>query len=441
MVWGIWHMDKKLLWKIHNWVGLYAGLMIAFLSLTGAAALFRPEVDQLLNPQLTKVQPSPQRASLSKAVKEVLEMHPDKYLFEVELPREHLDSWNIRLRPNEAEEFNPMFWEVFVNPYTGEILGERNYFKTFSYFLRNIHVRFYEANYGRQIVGLIGLALLVSTITGFLIYGKFMEKQSFGKVRRKNMRITQADLHKYIGAAALIFNLMISISGAWLGWQSYIMTAAGKELPNAYSPDHKPLSAELDKRFVLNYDRIMDITQQAFPEMVPWDIRPSTNGDGLIHVLGDVAGQAYERRSNKLVLTKEHLEIVSRFKINEEGKLTKLYYIQEALHFGDFGGMSLKIIYAILAFTSGFLSISGFIIYLERTKKKRQEKPDFIALKPLLIRWTGGMLLSISLIAVLSIRYGIGLPSLLVGFIFYGFIIFYLARAVYLRFISISKHD
>lgn len=202
-------MDNKLLWKIHNWVGLYVGVVIAFLSITGAAALFRPEVDRLLNPHLTKVAPQSEEASLTAAVQHVIATHPDHELFEVELPKPYLDTWNIRLRPKDPDPMQPTFWEVFVNPHTGEILGERNYFKSFGYFLRNIHVRLYEAQYGRQLVGLAGIALLVSTVTGLLIYGNFTKKQAFGKIRKKNLRITQADLHKFVGISALAFNLVI----------------------------------------------------------------------------------------------------------------------------------------------------------------------------------------------------------------------------------------
>ena len=127
-------MNKNFLWKIHNWLGLYTGIVILFLSITGAAALFRPEIDLLLNPNLRQVETSPEKASLTAAVDKVLPMHPDKYLFEVEMPKAYLDTWIIRLMPKEKSALNPMIWEVFINPHTGEILGERNYFNTFSYF-------------------------------------------------------------------------------------------------------------------------------------------------------------------------------------------------------------------------------------------------------------------------------------------------------------------
>ena len=40
--------DKQLLWRIHHWAGLYAGILIGILSLTGALAVFIPEIDALI---------------------------------------------------------------------------------------------------------------------------------------------------------------------------------------------------------------------------------------------------------------------------------------------------------------------------------------------------------------------------------------------------------
>src|SRR5689334_22620287 len=40
--------DKQLLWRIHHWAGLYAGIVIGMLSLTGALAVFIPEIDALI---------------------------------------------------------------------------------------------------------------------------------------------------------------------------------------------------------------------------------------------------------------------------------------------------------------------------------------------------------------------------------------------------------
>ncbi len=414
---------KNRLWAIHSWTGLYAGIAIAFLSLTGAAALFRSEFDTLLNPGLRIVKPGETKMTMSSVVEKVKAQHPDKHLFEVELPVHSTGTWNIRLLAKEQERLFPVFWEVFVNPYTGEMLGQRNYYKTFSYYLRNLHVRFYEGFYGRQIVGLAGLALLVSTITGLLIYGRFMKKQAFGTIRKKNLRISQADYHKLIGSAALIFNLMIAITGAWLGLQPYLQKWMDIDRPNTFQRSPQPFSKADDLACPVDFDRAYEAARLHFPTLMPTLIRPSNNGDGTITILGDVPRQVYERNSNKIVLDKKNYKPLFIYNISEAHAGAKLFFVQESLHFGDFGGLGLKILYCLLGLTSGFLSITGFIVYLERARKKRQEKPRFIELRPLLWQYTAGILAFCIVVGVLSIHWGVGIPTLVVVVAFYGFII------------------
>src|SRR5690606_30073220 len=39
---------KRLFWRLHHWVGLYTGILIGVLSITGALAIFIPEIDALI---------------------------------------------------------------------------------------------------------------------------------------------------------------------------------------------------------------------------------------------------------------------------------------------------------------------------------------------------------------------------------------------------------
>ncbi|MEM9687698.1 MAG: PepSY-associated TM helix domain-containing protein, partial [Bacteroidota bacterium] len=117
---------KNLVWRIHSWAGLYAGVIIAFLSITGAAALFRFEFDQTLNSGLRKTEEVGNWAVMDYVIHPIIKAHPDKQLFEIELPKQKKGTWNIRLTPKEKSKLYPVIWEVFVDPYSGKVLGERN---------------------------------------------------------------------------------------------------------------------------------------------------------------------------------------------------------------------------------------------------------------------------------------------------------------------------
>ncbi|UZR99450.1 PepSY-associated TM helix domain-containing protein [Chondrinema litorale] len=423
-------MNQKTIWRIHSITGVYAGVIIAFLSLTGVAALFRWEFEQLINPDLALAEPIGPKVSLNDAVQKVRALHPNNEFFEVEFLPEAEGTWIVKLRPEKKDKLFPMLLEVFVNPYTGEILGERNYYESFTYYLRNIHVRFYEGYIGRQIVGLAGLALLITTITGFLIYGNFMKKQFFAAIRNKNLRLQQADLHKFIGVLTLIFNLVIAVSGTWLGLQPYLEKAFGIERPNTYVKAEKPLDKAADIALNFNFDSVYNAGRRYFPELIPVRLRPSVNGERSVTILGDVPRQVYERFNNKVVVDKQNYSLLYKYNISEGTLGSKIYYVQEALHFGDFGGIGLKIFYCIMGLGSGFLSLSGFVVYLERNKKQRKQKPSYVEVWPLVIRWSLGIVGYCVIIGILSINYGIGVPAIIVTVLMYTVLIVYLVKVL-----------
>lgn len=421
-------MKKKLLWKIHQIAGIYTGVFIAFLSVTGVMALFRVEIDEILNPSLYSVEEADTHVSLNQILKHVEAYHSDKKLFEIYPPKSENGSYVIRLFPNKKQQLFPVLQEVFYNPYNGILLGERNYYKTISYYLRNLHVRFYESIWGRQIVGLGGLALLISIITGIFIYGKFMRRQAFGTVRNKNKRILYADYHKLIGVAALAFNIVIAITGAWLGLQPLLMKYLNISKPNDIKKE-KVWTPEQDASFSFNFDEVINTVSSSYANFEIKSIRPSTNGEGLIHVFGDRPYQIYERSVNKVVLAKNNLSVVDAYNPSEDNLTGKLYFAQEALHFGDYGGMFLKILYAILGLTSAFLVFSGFVIRL----KNKSKKDKYLNVRKVLLSWCIGVLFFIVVIGVLSVLYGIGIPSLIVTLLFYLFILSVLFKLVLMR--------
>ena len=208
-----------------------------------------------------------------------------------------------------------------------------------------------------------------------------------------------------------------------MGLQSYIMYGLDIPQPNNFSRKEKVFTEKEDMNYSLDFDAIYQKSQIEFPNMIPWFIRPTTNGEGIVQVLGNVPGQAYERRSNKLVFDKQKQELLFKYNISDQNFGAKLYYVQESFHFGDFAGISLKILYFLLALSSGYLSLSGFIIYLERTRKLKSRLGKTISLKSQLSQWTIGIMSTIVIIGILSMKLGLGVPSLLVAMAFYGYLI------------------
>ncbi len=427
--------DKKLLWRIHHWAGLYAGILIAVLSLTGALAVFIPEIDQFIQKQYYSVSSSPSdRLHIGKSIAKARELYPDMTGLVIDLPEKPGQTAGLNFFVGGEKKLDLQRYYFFVDAGKDEIVGTRNQQNSLANYMRQMHVRLYEGNWGRQLVGLGGVALIVLAVTGLLIYADFMKRQSYPKLRKgRGLRILLADWHKLLGITALAFNLVIAITGAWLGLQPKLMSWFNMKVPNNFKPE-KVISPEEDKKLDVRWEDVLLAAKREFPDMEPAGIRASEDGTATVSLYGSIAGKAYERSANVLILSKTDLKTIWKYDIRQQPFTHKFYFVQEALHFGDFGGLGLKLLYAVLGLTSGFLSISGFVIYLYRKDKKKIRK--YSPLKTTFIYCTGIVLILV-ILALVSLFSGyskaafaaaIIVNGTLIGFVLYSVWMFIRAK-------------
>lgn len=398
--------DQKLLWKIHHWSGLYAGIVIGILCFTGAVAVFIPEIDGWIQRRYYSVYSTPVATSelpkIDKALAAAKKQYPKMSGLLIDMPDRPGGVATFSFGVKGKDKASNKFYFLFVDPVHDKIMGSRDRQNSLVNYLRQMHVRLYEGFWGRQLVGLAGLAFIVVTITGFLIYGNFMKKQPYPKIRKKNMRILMADWHKVLGISALAFNFVIACSGAWLGLQPKLMQWFAIKAPNDFEAK-EVMDKKEDAKTTVHWHEVFKRVKQEFPDLKPGYMRASEDGTATIEVHGSIEGQIYERNINALVLSKTTYKPLFKFDISQSSFTDKFYSVQEALHFGDFGGLGLKILYAVLGLTSAFLSISGFVVYFYRTNKKK--KTTISPLKTTFI-YSILILLILILIAMISLFIG-----------------------------------
>lgn len=421
---------RNLLWRIHHWSGLYTGIIIGILCFTGAVAVFIPEVDRWIQKSYYSVHSNPlgtdQLPKIDKSIAEVKIQYPKMSGLMIEMPDQSTDVATFSFVVRGKDKASSHSYSLFVDPVEDKILGGRDRQNSLANYLRQMHVRLYEGFWGRQLVGLAGVAFVIVTVTGFLIYGNFMKKQSYPKIRKKNIRILMADWHKILGISALAFNFVIAITGAWLGLQPKLMKWFNIKAPNDFEAKII-IDKKLDSKTTVEWSSVFKTIKHEFPDLKPGYMRSSEDGTATIEVHGSIEGQIYERNINSIVLSKLTYKPLYKFDARKGSITDKFYSIQEALHFGDFGGLGLKILYAILGLTSAFLSISGFVVYLYRTDKKKKRM-----MSPLKITfiWSVAILLILIVIAMISMFVGYREASLISAIIINGILAMFIIYAI-----------
>ncbi|WP_050025412.1 PepSY domain-containing protein [Verrucomicrobium sp. BvORR034] len=206
---------RKQIWRLHSWLGLLAGLGLLVIGLTGSILVFSSEIDAVLNPALVRVKPAGSRMSFDSLKARVLE----------QLPGWEINRWYLSSNPEAADTVRVSARDhaadlpTFVNPYTGQVLGKRDWGQGLVGWLLELHYSFHAGAWGVVVVGACAALLLASSLTGIYLYRDFW--RHFLRLRWKaSMRLFCSDLHKAIGITSLAFNLILGLTGAWWNLQS-----------------------------------------------------------------------------------------------------------------------------------------------------------------------------------------------------------------------------
>lgn len=362
------------LFALHRWTGVWTGAVITFLSVTGAIVVFNPEIDEWLNPELLVTSPDAgaRDVGIDTALRNARERSPDLSVDAITPPRSRTGVYAIWMTDDDGG-----YYQATVDPYTGEVLGRRNYKASFQDVMRQLHVRFFAFGWqGRVVVGAFGLALLISAVTGFLIYGRFIRAlPRWWSIRRdRRLQISLSDWHKLIGILTLAFNLLIAVTGAVLGLENLARFAPAVSQAIHPGPSDEvladvPETLEGTVPVSSAVARVRSVIDGFQPGFI---ILPKA-GVGHYELFGDLPDRTEMDNASGAVVHALTGEVLYRHSAREARTITKAYNWMDPLHFGYFGGVATKVLWVLLGLASGFLSISGFVIWcLKKWRKPRR---------------------------------------------------------------------
>jgi uncharacterized iron-regulated membrane protein len=161
---------------IHRWAGLAMALFLIIVGLTGSVLAFREELDVWLNPELLTVAKRDAPLLDGFALREkAAALYPNVQLNSVPLDIEPGRAARFGIVPNMDMVMETEF-EIFLDPYTGEKLGERRIWSDPSLERKNIISFLYRLHFalalpwstGELGATLLGITALVWTIDCFV---------------------------------------------------------------------------------------------------------------------------------------------------------------------------------------------------------------------------------------------------------------------------------
>tara|TARA_R110002049_G_scaffold4504_3_gene31308 strand:+ start:7381 stop:8421 length:1041 start_codon:yes stop_codon:yes gene_type:complete len=345
-------VKNRTLLKYHSYLGLISGLFLIIIGLSGAVLAFNEDIDDVIFKKYIAEDSPSESLQLDKAIKTVQTAFPQWEIRIVKFKKGESIIFNLRLP--DARRF------VFVHPETGEVIANINANTTLAKWFLELHYSLHAGPIGRILVLIMGILFFLSLITGIILYRKIILKTLLFKVqiKRSQTRNFYSVLHRYIGVWALLLNLVLVITGIFL---AYKVSMAGLETPKLPTPN--TLSYSLENALVQ--------IKELYPDFSPTYIRLPKTETSPITVNGTFEGDPFylSEYFNKFILDNRNGNIISVTKVAEASVLTRLDSMISPLHFGQFGGLWIKVLYCIVGLTGPFLSVSGFIIW--RRKRVR----------------------------------------------------------------------
>jgi uncharacterized iron-regulated membrane protein len=361
----------KTWFEIHKWSSLVCTVFLLLLCLTGLPLIFTHEIDHWLDdaePYAT-VAPGTPRASLDAMVAASKRLYPNDPVQFVFIDDEDPQ---VLIGLNPQPDNDDLAHRLRFDAHTGQLLKHyppaEEEGHSFMEIMLHLHVDMFAGLPGELFLGFMGLLFCVAIVSGVVLYPPYMKKIPFGTVRAtRSARIKWLDLHNLLGVVTLAWAFVVGFTGVinelstpmFKYWQGTAMQA----LLAPYQGKSTPQGSEL-----ASLDGAYDTVAKAQPGMTvsTFSFPGNPFGSPYHYVVWSKGNTTLTSRLFSPSLVDARTGALAA-QVEMPWYLRALE-VSRPLHFGDYAGMPLKIIWALLDIISIVVLGSGLYLWLARRK-------------------------------------------------------------------------
>jgi uncharacterized iron-regulated membrane protein len=357
---------RKWSW-VHKWSSLVCTLFMLLLCVTGLPLIFHEEIDEILHEQVkpADVPAGTPKADLDRAVANGLARAPGQVIhFLVWDPHEENTLLLSVGKSIDADPTNNRF--VRVDAHTGDYLDAPDFTRRFTYIMFKLHVDMFAGLPGKLFLGLMGILFCVAIISGIVVYAPSMRKLRFGAYRADRNRVVRwLDVHNLAGIVLVMWTLVVGFTGVINTWADLVIKVW------QYDQLAEMTASYRDKPLVTNVSSIEAAMRTALavePDMKPGFVAyPGTLFSSKAHYAVFLRGNTpLTSRMLKPVLIDAETGNVTDSR--EMPWYVSTLLLSQPLHFGDYGGMPMKIVWTVLDVFTIAVLVTGLYLWLRRRR-------------------------------------------------------------------------
>ena len=382
-------IKSSILW-LHKWLGIITGIIVFILSITGCIYTFQDELKLWAYPEkyfIPLVDSSSDPLPLSTLLHNAQHsLDEGQKISRIDLYPAKDRTWVFRAMKTDETAFGHWnyflyYKRVFINPYTGKVLQVENTKTEFFQLVLQLHLNLLLGKkYGHALVSWSTALFIVILLSGIVLWwpkkwkGKNLRRSFWVDTKVKWKRLNH-DLHNVIGFYSLFIALAFAITGlafAFPGFKkTYIATF------NLFQQEATSKTLAVPTPIPLAYEKFQDnslhYSLKNYPQAEMLSIRLKKETEQEV----DIQIRRYEKRSgvfNWLYFDSKEASL-KQIKTGDNLRFgDKLGSLNYDIHTGSIGGLGTKIIAFIASLFCASLPITGYIIWLNKSKKTKRKK-------------------------------------------------------------------
>lgn len=347
---------------VHTWSSLVCTLFLLMLCLTGLPLIFDDEISGALNPDTwTPARPG-HDVSLDQLLAGALAAHPGEVPLFMSF-----DEDRPVVNVTTAASLDPPANGFTLSSYdrsSGASVprGERG--EAVMNFLLQLHTDLFLGLPGMLFLGVMGLMFAVAVVSGIVLYAPFMRRLPFGTLRlAKSARTRWLDYHNLLGIVTVAWVLVVGLTGVVNTLaQPIIEVWKQTELADLIAP----YAGQPPPTTRSSLDAAVAAATAAAPRMRLQFVafpgsRFSTPRHYAVFMHGDTPLTAH--------LTTPALidaETGASAGLREMPWYVKALALSQPLHFGNYGGLALKLLWAAFTVVTLVVLASGLYLWVAR---------------------------------------------------------------------------
>ena len=354
---------KKAIRTFHVWAGLTIGALFCLMSLSGSVLVLRPAIEDQLRPGWTPKSAARPSQVLTEAARNIAIRWPSAKIASISFP----------VRTGLPIEFairtaaGPL--RVFADARSGEVLGA--FTLSWLDWLTDLHHHLQVESIGKKIVGSIGIALFLSSLTGLMIWAIRPARWArlFGKRTLASRPPTSFDWHRSVGVVGNVLLLFVSATGITIAFPQTIERLMGG--PVGPPPPRRMDRLAADPRAHAALEQYMAAANRAVRGGTVRQLRLAASPDRPVTARLSTPGDLRLEGSTRVSLEAGTARVIAIERPEDLPLPNRIVQAATPLHYGEWGGTSVRILWFFIGLMPAVLFVSGIWMWWGPVKARR----------------------------------------------------------------------